>query len=97
LWVLLALVFLRLIQDYIVVPRVMGQHIHLHPAMVIIAVLCGAEVAGTAGVFLATPVAATMKVLLVTWQRSRHARNVPPDPYPSTTSAVSLPSHADQA
>lgn len=70
LWVLFALVFLRLVQDYIVVPRVMGQHIHLHPAVLIIAVLCGAELAGTAGVFLATPVAATLKVLLITWQRS---------------------------
>jgi predicted PurR-regulated permease PerM len=71
LWVLLALVVLRLVQDYIVVPRVMGQHIHLHPAVILVAVLCGAELAGTAGVFLATPVAAIVKVLLVTWQRAQ--------------------------
>lgn len=77
LWVVLALTFLRLVQDYVVVPRVMGQHIHLHPAMIIVAVLCGAELAGTAGVFLATPVAAVLKVLLDTWQRARHIA-VPP-------------------
>lgn len=71
LWVVLALTLLRVIQDYIVVPRVMGQHIHLHPAVIIVAVLCGAELAGTVGVFLATPVAAIIRVMLVTWQRSR--------------------------
>jgi predicted PurR-regulated permease PerM len=91
LWVLLALVFLRLIQDYIVVPRVMGQHIHLHPAMIIIAVLCGAELAGTAGVFLATPVAATLKVLLVTWQHSRNSMRVSAQPYSSASSTISRP------
>ncbi|GIX48683.1 MAG: hypothetical protein KatS3mg131_2894 [Candidatus Tectimicrobiota bacterium] len=71
LWVALALIFLRLVQDYVVVPRVMGQHIHLHPAVIIVAVLCGAELAGTAGVFLATPAAAVIRVLLVTWRRWR--------------------------
>ena len=72
LWVILALTFLRLLQDYVVLPRVMGQHIHLHPAVIIIAVLCGAELAGIAGVFLATPVAAIIRVILVTWQRTRN-------------------------
>ena len=71
LWVLLALTCLRILQDYIVVPRVMGQHIQLHPAVIIVAVLCGAELAGIAGVFLATPIAAVIKVLLTTWQQSR--------------------------
>jgi len=71
LWVLLALTCLRILQDYIVVPRVMGQHIQLHPAVIIVAVLCGAELAGIAGVFLATPIAAIIRVLLTTWQQSR--------------------------
>lgn len=71
LWVLLVLTCLRAVQDYVVVPRVMGQHIHLHPAAIIIAVLCGAELAGIAGVFLATPVAAIIRVMLVMFQRAR--------------------------
>jgi predicted PurR-regulated permease PerM len=82
LWVLLALIFLRAVQDYIIVPRVMGQHIHLHPAVIIVAVLCGAELAGIAGVFLATPVAAIVKVLLLTWQHSRFAANEVSSSYP---------------
>ncbi len=77
LWVALALIFLRIVQDYIVVPRVMGQHIHLHPAVIIVAVLCGAELAGIAGVFLATPAAAVIRVILVTWRQWRLGRTTP--------------------
>jgi predicted PurR-regulated permease PerM len=96
-WVLLALVCLRLVQDYIIVPRVMGQHIHLHPAMIIVAVLCGAELAGTAGVFLATPVAAIIRVLLLTWQRARNSAMLPPAPYPDEEPPIPVPSHPSHA
>jgi predicted PurR-regulated permease PerM len=91
LWVLLALVLLRLVQDYIVVPRVMGQHIHLHPAVILVAVLCGAELAGTAGVFLATPVAAIIRVLLLTWQRSQNTGTTFTSLHSSDPSLVSAP------
>jgi predicted PurR-regulated permease PerM len=97
LWVLLALVLLRVLQDYVVVPRVMGQHIHLHPALIIIAVLCGAELAGTAGVFLATPVAAVMRVLLATWQRSRDMVSPSIPSYADDTPPVSEPVSTTQA
>jgi predicted PurR-regulated permease PerM len=93
LWVLLALVCLRAVQDYIVVPRVMGQHIHLHPAVIIVAVLCGAELAGTAGVFLATPVAAIVRVLLLTWQRTRHSGSAPRLLHADETPPVPVHSH----
>jgi predicted PurR-regulated permease PerM len=96
-WVFLALVCLRVVQDYIVVPRVMGQHIHLHPAMIIVAVLCGAELAGTAGVFLATPVAAIIRVLLLTWQRARNSAMTPPASHPDEEPSLPVPSHPSPA
>jgi predicted PurR-regulated permease PerM len=92
-WTLLALVCLRVVQDYIIVPRVMGQHIHLHPAVIIVAVLCGAELAGTAGVFLATPVAAIIRVLLLTWQRTRHSGKASHPPHPDKTASLPVHSH----
>ena len=92
-WVLLALVCLRAVQDYIIVPRVMGQHIHLHPAVIIVAVLCGAELAGTAGVFLATPIAAIVRVFLLTWQRTRHPGNTSRLPHPDEIPPVPVHSH----
>jgi predicted PurR-regulated permease PerM len=93
LWALVALALLRALQDYIVVPRVMGQHIHLHPAVIIIAVLCGAELAGAAGVFLATPVAAVIRVLLIVWQRSQNITSLSAPPYPDDTPTISEPVH----
>ena len=35
---------LRIVQDYVVYPRLIGQGIHLHPLAVIIAILAGAEI-----------------------------------------------------
>ncbi|HEV7798966.1 MAG TPA: AI-2E family transporter, partial [Pyrinomonadaceae bacterium] len=50
------LAVLRIVQDYVVYPRLIGQGIHLHPLAVIIAILSGAELAGVAGIFLAIPI-----------------------------------------
>jgi predicted PurR-regulated permease PerM len=57
-WVLLFLGVLRIAQDYIIYPRLVGRNIHLHPLAVIVAVLCGAELGGVAGVLLSVPVLA---------------------------------------
>ncbi len=56
------LLVLRGIEDYVVYPRIIGQGIHLHPLAVILAILCGAELAGVAGIFLAIPVVAIISV-----------------------------------
>jgi predicted PurR-regulated permease PerM len=53
---LLFLVSLRVLQDYVIYPRIIGHGIKMHPLMVIVAILCGAELNGVVGVFLAIPV-----------------------------------------
>ena len=71
---LLTLVFLgvlRIIEDYIVYPRLIGQGIHLHPLAVITAILAGAELAGVAGIFLAIPVVAILTVSYRHWMEHR--------------------------
>jgi hypothetical protein len=40
----------------VIYPRLIRRGIPLHPLMVILAVLCGAELDGIAGMFLAVPV-----------------------------------------
>ena len=62
-WVLVFLGALRLAQDYMVFPRLVRRGIHMHPLGVILAILCGAELAGVAGIFLAIPAVAVMSVL----------------------------------
>jgi predicted PurR-regulated permease PerM len=69
--VLLFLAVLRIAQDYVIYPRLIGQGIHLHPLAVIIAILSGAELAGVAGIFLAIPVVAILTVSYRHWLEHR--------------------------
>jgi predicted PurR-regulated permease PerM len=65
------LIVLRIVEDYIVYPRLIGQGIHLHPLAVIVAILAGAELAGVAGIFLAIPVVAILTVSYRHWLEHR--------------------------
>jgi predicted PurR-regulated permease PerM len=69
--VLLFLAVLRIAQDYVIYPRLIGQGIHLHPLAVIVAILSGAELAGVAGIFLAIPVVAILTVRYRHWLEHR--------------------------
>ena len=51
----LFLTVLRIAQDYIIYPRIVGQGIKMHPLVVVLAILGGAEIAGLVGVFLSIP------------------------------------------
>lgn len=55
LWVLVFLGVLRVLEDYVIYPRLIGSNIHLHPLAVILAVLAGAELGGVVGVILSVP------------------------------------------
>jgi predicted PurR-regulated permease PerM len=59
----------RVVQDYVISPRVMGGKVELHPLAAIVAVLMGSELGGVLGVYLSIPIAATVRILWVRWQR----------------------------
>jgi predicted PurR-regulated permease PerM len=69
--VFIFLAVLRIVHDYVTYPRIIGQGIHLHPLAVILAILCGAELAGVAGIFLAIPVIAIISVAYRHWLEHR--------------------------
>ncbi len=71
LWIAIFLGLWRLVQDYLISPRVMGNKVELHPLAAIVAVLMGNEIAGVIGVYLSIPVAATLRILWVRWQHTR--------------------------
>lgn len=71
--VLFFLAVLRIVHDYVTYPRIIGQGIHLHPLAIIIAILCGAEIAGIAGIFLAIPVIAIISVGYRHWMEHKGA------------------------
>lgn len=63
--VIVALVFfvLRQLEDYLVIPTVVGHAVKLHPVVILFALLCGASIGGILGVFLAVPVTGVLKVV----------------------------------
>jgi len=74
--VLLFLGVLRMVQDYVLYPRIIGEGIHLHPLAVILAILAGAEIAGVAGIFLAIPVIAILTVSYRHWLEHRGSETI---------------------
>ncbi|CAN5486480.1 AI-2E family transporter [soil metagenome] len=59
-----ALFLARQVEDYVVVPKVIGHAVELHPLAVIFAVLVGEHMAGALGMLIAIPVAASVKLIL---------------------------------
>lgn len=51
------------LENHVVVPKVMGRSIDLHPVSVIISLLIGGQLMGIVGMILAVPTAALLKVL----------------------------------
>src|SRR6266478_3174035 len=74
--VLLFLGILRIVQDYVIYPRIIGTGIHLHTLAVILAILGGAGLAGVAGIFLAIPVIAILTVTYRHWLEHRGSETI---------------------
>ncbi len=67
-FLLLFLFVWRLIQDYVISPRVMGVSVELHPLAALFGILAGGEIAGILGVYLSIPVMASLRIV---WRRWR--------------------------
>jgi len=72
LWAIGFLGILRLVEDYVIYPRLIRRGIALHPLAVIVAVLTGAELYGVAGIFLAVPTVAIGTVVHRHWLEWRN-------------------------
>jgi predicted PurR-regulated permease PerM len=69
--VLLFLGTLRVLQDYVIYPRLIRRGMHLSTPAVILTIWCGATLAGAPGVILAIPVAGFVSVSLRHWREYR--------------------------
>jgi predicted PurR-regulated permease PerM len=74
--VLAFLAVLRIVEDYVLYPRIIGSGIHLHPLAIILAILAGNELAGITGIFLAIPVIAVLTVTYRHWLEHRGSRGI---------------------
>lgn len=57
-------VFVRLCDDFVFTPFIVGQSVQLHPVVMLFAILAGVEVGGFLGLVFAVPAAAVLKVIL---------------------------------
>jgi predicted PurR-regulated permease PerM len=64
-WIVMAglLGLWRLAQDYVNSPRIMGKTLQLSPLTVVFALMIGGQLGGIAGVFLAVPVVAVLRIV----------------------------------
>lgn len=62
-WLVIYFIGLRLVQDYVLQPRVFAQGVKLNPLLILIGVFCGEQLGGVAGIFLSIPVMAVLKIL----------------------------------
>jgi predicted PurR-regulated permease PerM len=78
---LVLLIFLgvwRVVQDYVIAPRIMGKSMELHPLAALFGVLAGGEMAGVLGVYLSIPVMASLRIFFRRWRLYAEKRRFGP-------------------
>jgi predicted PurR-regulated permease PerM len=58
----------RVTVDYVLVPRIMGNTMELHPLATIFGVLAGGEIGGVLGIYLSIPVMAALRIVWKRWR-----------------------------
>lgn len=76
------------VEAIFLVPRVMGSQLNLHPVVVIIAVITGANVAGVMGIVLAAPFTATIRLI----GQYFYGKIFDTNPFPTMKAGVDVPS-----
>jgi predicted PurR-regulated permease PerM len=88
--VVLVYVVVQQLENNLLVPKIQGDSVKLHPAIIMVALVVGSQVAGLIGLILAVPVAAIMRdVYLYLYRRLA-------EDYTPSQADASLPSRSDE-
>ena len=71
---LLGFLLMHFLESKVLLPKIIGHEVDLHPVSVIVVLLLGLEFFGFLGVFLAVPIAAVLKIVLVEWNEIQSQR-----------------------
>jgi predicted PurR-regulated permease PerM len=82
--VIIVWALLQNIEAIILVPRIMGGSLNLHPFVVIVGIIGGASLAGLLGIILAAPVIASLRV----FAQYVYGKLMDRDPFPVTSRPV---------
>jgi predicted PurR-regulated permease PerM len=77
--VLALLAVLRVVQDYVIYPRLISRAMHLHPVAVVLALWVGAAAGGLVGVCLAIPLVGVLQVAYRHWREYREIESLVED------------------
>ena len=66
----------RILQDYVLSPKLMSRGVELHPLLVIFGVFAGGEAGGIPGVFLSVPTLALIRLLYHRFGKAQTARRL---------------------
>jgi len=74
-WISMAglVVVWRLVQSYVLSPRIMGNTLELRPLTVLFALMVGGQVGGVAGLYLSVPAVAVLRIIWVEYFSSRNS------------------------
>ena len=61
LWTLILFIVIQQVENTVLVPRISGKAVELHPALIVLALIVGSQVAGLTGAILAVPVTAIIR------------------------------------
>jgi predicted PurR-regulated permease PerM len=102
-WVLALVVgaiyfILRMFEDNFIIPHVVGHAVHLHPVLVLFAILAGGALAGPFGLLISIPVAAVARLLLrYIYRKLIDAPDLPPPDAPPPTRSERVPQRESTA
>ena len=64
-WMVVILISVQVVDNILAKPLLISRSVHIHPAIVLLAVLIGGKLAGAIGMFVAVPVYAVVQVIVV--------------------------------
>lgn len=73
-YVIALFIIIQQIESHFLVPIVMKKTVGLHPVVVVISLLAGAQIAGFIGVLLAVPVAVVLQEIIEEWSERKHRK-----------------------
>lgn len=79
-FVFFAFIALHLFEGKVLMPRILGDHLGLHPVLVIIGLIVGYEMMGLLGMFLAPPTLAMIRFVLALRRGDLSSDEAPADP-----------------
>ncbi|MDX6553918.1 MAG: hypothetical protein QOD86_113 [Miltoncostaeaceae bacterium] len=82
-WVVLAFIAIHQLEGHVVVPKIMGGAVGVHPLVVIFGLLIGEELAGLVGILLAIPVVVIVKETVVFVLERMSGRRAPGEEIPA--------------